>query len=114
MQNYCTQLLCSSVRPQSHHIISPLVSLSVHPLLSLASMIVHSSSHTHCTFCLFFCHIVLFSIPLSLQIIANHHMQSISFASGGDPVSHVLSLNISFYFFLFLLGMLIIIVNFVD
>ncbi len=62
----------------------------------------------------FFCHIVLFSIPLSLQIIANHHMQSISFASGGDPVSHVLSLNISFYFFLFLLGMLIIIVNFVD
>lgn len=23
----------------------------------------------------------------NLQIIANHHMQSISFASGGDPVS---------------------------
>lgn len=23
----------------------------------------------------------------TLQIIANHHMQSISFASGGDPVS---------------------------
>uniref|UniRef100_A0A8C1NYF4 SHC-transforming protein 1 n=1 Tax=Cyprinus carpio TaxID=7962 RepID=A0A8C1NYF4_CYPCA len=46
------------------------------------------------------------------QIIANHHMQSISFASGGDPVSRVLSLNMSFYFFLFLLGMLIIIVNF--
>ncbi len=47
----------------------------------------------------FFCHIVLFSIPLSLQIIANHHMQSISFASGGDPVSHVLSLK---YLFLLL------------
>lgn len=29
-----------------------------------------------------------FSIScLNLQIIANHHMQSISFASGGDPVS---------------------------
>lgn len=30
------------------------------------------------------------SLPLSFspQIIANHHMQSISFASGGDPVSH--------------------------
>lgn len=24
----------------------------------------------------------------SMQIIANHHMQSISFASGGDMVSH--------------------------
>lgn len=28
------------------------------------------------------------SYCLSPQIIANHHMQSISFASGGDPVSH--------------------------
>lgn len=29
-----------------------------------------------------------FSIPCpNSQIIANHHMQSISFASGGDPVS---------------------------
>lgn len=27
-------------------------------------------------------------LPISPQIIANHHMQSISFASGGDPVSH--------------------------
>lgn len=27
------------------------------------------------------------SLSLSPQIIANHHMQSISFASGGDPVS---------------------------
>lgn len=37
-------------------------------------------------------HIFSLSIRLhlfvSLQIIANHHMQSISFASGGDPVSH--------------------------
>lgn len=27
-------------------------------------------------------------LSFSPQIIANHHMQSISFASGGDPVSH--------------------------
>ena len=30
-----------------------------------------------------------------LQIIANHHMQSISFASGGDPVSMN---SLKFYF----------------
>lgn len=43
----------------------------------------------------------LLSFPLSPflfspQIIANHHMQSISFASGGDPVSHsTLSISLS-------------------
>lgn len=29
----------------------------------------------------------VFLLHPSFQIIANHHMQSISFASGGDPVS---------------------------
>lgn len=35
---------------------------------------------------------------VSLQIIANHHMQSISFASGGDPVSPT---SFTFVFFSF-------------
>lgn len=35
----------------------------------------------------------LLFLSFSPQIIANHHMQSISFASGGDPVSHQHSLS---------------------
>lgn len=39
------------------------------------------------------------SLSLSPQIIANHHMQSISFASGGDPVSPINSVQISLWTF---------------
>lgn len=64
-------------------------------------MIPHLSLHPHAFISLptYFIHPHALLLPLSSlslsvclsfspQIIANHHMQSISFASGGDPVSH--------------------------
>lgn len=61
--------------------------LSLHPH-TFTSHFPHTPRHPRALF-------LSLSLPLSSlflyfspQIIANHHMQSISFASGGDPVSH--------------------------
>lgn len=76
-------------------------------------MIPHLSPSMHFDFTSYILHLahvlsVSLSFPLlglpsvSPQIIANHHMQSISFASGGDPVSHpslFFSSNLTLAFF---------------
>jgi len=90
----CCSWWCSTEEKALFSVIIPHLSLHPHAFISLPTYFM-SPTCSPSLLSLFLSH----SLSFSPQIIANHHMQSISFASGGDPVSHPKSAQISLWTF---------------
>lgn len=112
MQNYCTQLLCSSMLDRSLTTsflpFSPPLSILCFYSSSVTCMFAHPSCHAHCTFLSFFlshCPFLHPSLPTDYR--QPSHAVHLFCIRRRSSESHLISRYIFLLFFLSLLGMFI-------